>query len=120
VRARARPLAEHSRGLMPIDEDTREVIGSCAFKAPPSEDGTVEIAYFTYPTFERRGYATEMARKLIELASGSADVRRIVAHTLPEANASTRVLEKAGMIFVGEVIDSDDGRVWRWELPAEA
>jgi RimJ/RimL family protein N-acetyltransferase len=103
-------------GYFVVDEHTREVIGSCAFKAPPSEDGTVEIAYFTYPAFERRGYATAMARKLIELASGSMDVRRIVAHTLPEANASTRVLEKAGMILVGEVIDSEDGRVWRWEL----
>ena len=65
--------------LDPAIEHTGEVIGSCAFKAPPSEDGTVEIAYFTYPTFERRGYATAMARELIELASGSADVRRIVA-----------------------------------------
>lgn len=107
-------------GYFVVDEETREVIGSCAFKAPPSDDGTVEIAYFTYPTFERRGYATAMARKLIELASRSADVRRIVAHTLPEANASTRVLERAGMMFVGEVVDSEDGRVWRWELPTEA
>lgn len=107
-------------GYFAVDGQTREVVGSCAFKAPPSEDGTVEIAYFTYPTFERRGYATEMARRLIELANGSADVRRIVAHTLPEANASTRVLEKAGMIFVGEVADPQDGRVWRWELTTEA
>ena len=87
-------------GYFVVDEGTRDVIGSCAFKAPPSEDGTVEIAYFTYPSFERRGYATRMATKLIELASGSAAVRRIIAHTLPETNASTRVLEKAGMTFV--------------------
>ena len=107
-------------GYFVVDEETCEVIGSCAFKAPPSEDGAVEIAYFTYPTFERRGYATEMARKLIELASSSTDVRRIVAHTLPEANASTRVLEKAGMNFVGEGLDPEDGRVWRWELSTEA
>ena len=53
---------------------------------------------FHIPHFRMPRYATEMARKLIELASSSADVRRIVAHTLPEANASTRVLEKAGMI----------------------
>jgi [ribosomal protein S5]-alanine N-acetyltransferase len=107
-------------GYFVVDEDTREVIGSCAFKSAPSEDGTVEIAYFTYPDFERRGYATQMARKLIELASGSRDVQRIVAHTLPEANASTRVLEKSGMTFVGEVIDSEDGRVWRWQSPNDA
>jgi [ribosomal protein S5]-alanine N-acetyltransferase len=103
-------------GYFVVDPGTREVVGTCAFKTPPIEDGTVEIAYFTYPGFEGRGYATGMARKLIELASGSAAVRRVVAHTLPETNASTRVLEKAGMNFVGEVIDPEDGRVWRWQV----
>lgn len=87
---------------------------------PPNDEGAVEIAYFTYPGFEGQGYATEMARKLIELASGSTAVRRIIAHTLPEANASTRVLERAGMTFVGEVIDPEDGRVWRWQVPVAA
>jgi RimJ/RimL family protein N-acetyltransferase len=103
-------------GYFVVDEGTREVVGSCAFKAPPSEEGTVEIAYFTYPGFEGRGYATAMARKLIALASTSAAVRQIVAHTLPETNASTRVLEKVGMRLVGEVNDPEDGRVWRWQV----
>ena len=103
-------------GYFVVDEDTRNVVGSCAFKSAPTEDGTVEIAYFTYPGFEGRGYATAMARKLIELASGSPVVRRVVAHTLPETNASTRVLEKVGMTFAGEVVDLEDGRVWRWEV----
>jgi RimJ/RimL family protein N-acetyltransferase len=57
-----------------------------------------------------------MARKLIALANGSPNVRKIIAHTLPETSASTRVLEKVGMTYVGEVIDPEDGRVWRWEL----
>lgn len=105
-------------GHFVVDEGTREVVGSCAFKAPPTEEGTVEIAYFTYPGFEGRGYATGMARKLIELASGSTAVRRVIAHTLPETNASTRVLERVGMNFVGEVIDPEDGRVWRWQVQA--
>ena len=107
-------------GYFVVDEGTREVVGSCAFKAPPTEEGTVEIAYFTYPGFEGRGYATGMARKLIELASGSTAVRWVIAHTLPETNASTRVLEKVGMNFVGEVIDPEDGRVWRWQVQAGA
>jgi RimJ/RimL family protein N-acetyltransferase len=42
-------------------------------------------------------------------------VRRAIAHTLPEANASGRVLAKCGLRFVGEVIDPEDGSVWRWE-----
>ncbi len=102
-------------GYFVVDTGTRQVVGSCAFKGPPTEDGTVEIAYFTYPGFEGKGYATSMARKLVELATGSTAVKRIIAHTLPEAIASTRVLETAAMSFVGEVMDPDDGRVWQWQ-----
>jgi RimJ/RimL family protein N-acetyltransferase len=101
-------------GYFAVDEETREVVGSCAFKAPPTQDCIVEIAYFTYPGFEGRGYATAMARRLIESAKRSGAIREVIAHTLPEKNASTRVLEKAGMSFTGEVIDPDDGSVWRW------
>ncbi len=101
-------------GYFVVDTYTREVVGSCAFKGPPTGDGTAEIAYFTYSGFEGKGYATSMARKLIELATGCTAVNRVIAHTLPKANASTRVLEKVAMRFVGEVIDPDDGRVWQW------
>ena len=106
----------HWDGYFVVDEGTRELVGSCAFKTPPTDDGTVEIAYFTYPGFEGRGYATAMANKLIELASGSPMVRRVVAHTLADTSASTRVLEKAGMTFSREVVDPEDGLVWRWEM----
>ena len=102
-------------GYFVVDADTREVVGSCAFKGEPTEDGSVEIAYFTYPDFEGQGYATLMARKLIDLASCDATVTRVIAHTLPKASASTRVLEKVAMSFSGEVVDSDDGPVWQWQ-----
>ena len=101
-------------GYFVVDEDTHEVVGSCAFKTPPTPEGSVEIAYFTYPPYEGRGYASEMARRLVELATQAGTVESIVAHTLPEPSASTRVLEKAGLALVGEVIDPEDGRVWRW------
>ena len=107
-------------GYFVVDTNTREVVGSCAFKGQPTEDGTVEIAYFTYPDFEGQGYATSMARKLIELATSCATVKRVIAHTLPGANASTRVLQKVSMTLVGEVIDPDDGRVWQWQLEIRA
>jgi [ribosomal protein S5]-alanine N-acetyltransferase len=103
-------------GHLAVDDDSRAVIGTCAFKSPPTGEATVEIAYFTFPDYEGKGYATAMATKLVEAANGSPEVRRIIARTLPETNASTRVLEKIGMRFVGEVIDPDDGRVWEWEI----
>ena len=75
-------------GYFVVDEDTREVVGSCAFKGPPAADGIVEIAYFTY-LGSRRGYATAMATKQIRagerLAGGAAGDRP----TLPEPNASS-------------------------------
>lgn len=57
-----------------------------------------------------------MARKLIELAGGAAEVRRVIAHTPPETNASNHLLQKVGMSFVGEVTDPEDGLVWRWDV----
>ena len=107
-------------GYFVVDTATREVVGSCAFKGQPTDDGTVEIAYFTYPEFEGKGYATSMARKLIDLATRCKTVNRVLAHTLPRTNSSTRVLEKNEMTFVGEVTDPDDGRVWRWQTQIRA
>lgn len=103
-------------GYFVVDPQTQEVVGSCAFKAPPTAEGAVEIAYFTYPGFEGRGYATAVARKLIALAAGAAEVKEVIAHTLPEVGASARVLEKAGMSRVGELEDPVDGLVWRWRV----
>ncbi len=108
-------------GYFVIDSTTREVVGSCAFKGPPREEGparegTVEIAYFTFPGFKGNGYATSMARKLIALATHCEKVQRVIAHTLAQTSASTRVLEKSGMTFVGELNDPDDGPIWQWQI----
>lgn len=94
----------------------RQVVGVCAFKDSPNAAGEVEIAYFTYPPYERRGIATAMARELIVIARSQLNAPQVIAHTLPERNASTRVLERNGLRFTGEVMDPEDGRVWRWEL----
>jgi RimJ/RimL family protein N-acetyltransferase len=90
-------------------------IGSCGFKGPPSADGRVEIAYGIDADHQGKGYATEAAEALTAYAFRSGQVRVVMAHTLPEANASTRVLTKCGFRFVGEVTDPEDGLVWRWE-----
>jgi len=102
-------LAERARG---------EIIGTAGFKGPPDGDGMVEIAYGVVPSVEGRGYATEAAGALVRFAAADERVRLIRAHTLPELNASTRVLRKCGFVHIGEVIDSEDGPVWRWERGA--
>jgi len=89
-------------------------IGICAFKAAPDRAGVVEIAYMTFPAYEGRGFATAMAAALVEVADGGGAAMAI-AHTLPEENASCRALRRNGFTHAGEVIDPEDGLVWRWE-----
>jgi [ribosomal protein S5]-alanine N-acetyltransferase len=101
-----------------VADGTNQVIGTCAFKSAPNGEGLVEIAYYTFPGFEGRGYATAMAAALLEIAGQEKDVPNVIAHTLPERNASARLLERLGFRFAGDVIDPEDGPVWRWEMPA--
>jgi [ribosomal protein S5]-alanine N-acetyltransferase len=113
------PRAAEWGGYLVIDEARGVVIGTCGFAHGPEADGTVEIAYFTFPEFERRGYATAMAAVLVERALRSGIVREVVAHTLPVRNASTRVLEKVGLQRAGEAHDPEVGKVWRWVCRTE-
>ena len=104
-------------GFAVVEGDSDTVVGAAGFKGPPDDDGVVEIAYGIVPACEGRGYATEAAAALVDFARGDARTRIVRAHTLPERNASTHVLTKCGFEFRGEVIDPEDGLVWRWELP---
>ena len=101
-------------GFAIVERASGAAVGNCGFKGPPV-DGMVEIAYGISPEFQGRGYATEAAGALANHAASSEDVRVVRAHTLPGPNASTRVLEKCGFRCLGEVIDPEDGLVWRWE-----
>jgi len=103
----------HGFGMLHMADG--KVIGAAGFKGPPGEDGAVEIAYGLVPEYQGRGYATEAAAALVDFAVESGRVRIARAHTLPQKNASTRVLTKCSFEFVGEVVDPEDGPVWRWE-----
>jgi RimJ/RimL family protein N-acetyltransferase len=106
-------------GFWVIEKESGQIVGGAGFKGAPDADGMVEIAYGIVRSREGRGYATEAARALIHFAARDARVRRIRAHTLPAANASTKVLRKCGFLHVGEVVDPEDGPVWRWERSAQ-
>ena len=90
-------------------------VGLGSFKGPPVE-GVVEIAYAVVPEQQGKGYATAAARAMVEYAFRSPDVTKVLAHTLPSGVASQRVLLKSGFSQVGEVVDPEDGLVWRFEI----
>lgn len=94
---------------------TGESIGTAGYKGPPTADGMVEIAYQVVPEHQGQGYATEAASALIAFAFQHREIKLVRAHTVPEPNASACVLSKCGFTHLGEVIDAEDGLVWRWE-----
>ena len=102
-------------GFAMVHRATNEPVGTCGFKGPPEPDGIVEIAYGVVPDHQGKGYATEAAEALVDYAFSSDQVRVVRAHTLLQSNASTRVLVKCGFKLIGEVIEPEDGLVWRWE-----
>ena len=109
-----------THGFSLVHRDSGIVVGKSGFKGPPAADGMVEIAYGVDADYQGKGYATEAAQALVAFAFSNGRVRVVRAHTLPESNASTRVLTKCGFQHIGEVIDPEDGLVWRWEKHNDA
>ena len=88
-------------------------VGACGFTSPPAEQ-VAEIAYFTFPDFEKRGIATRMAQRLVLIAQERDPSVKIIAHTLTEDNASNHILKKLGFAFSGTVDHPEDGKIWEW------
>ena len=93
-------------------------VGVCGFKGQPV-GGRVEIAYGTAPGQEGKGVATELARELVGIAREKDASLAVVAQTLPNENASTRILTKLGFQRKRTVDHPEDGLVWEWELAAD-
>ncbi|MEG3143577.1 GNAT family N-acetyltransferase [Sphingomonas sp. RT2P30] len=100
-----------------VDTAGERMVGLSGFKAPPA-NGAVEIGYLTFPRYEGHGYATRTIAALV--AHAWREVALVVAHTLPLPNASNAVLARHGFSHVGEVLDPEDGLVWRWEKSRRA
>ena len=81
--------------------ERRLAIGNGGLKGLPSPDGTAEVGYSTIPEFQRQGYAPEATEALIAWTFGHPQITRVIAHTLPELQASIRVMEKNGFTFTG-------------------
>ncbi len=93
--------------------DGDAIVGGAAFVGPVT-GGCVEIAYYTLPEHEGRGVATFAAAALVAIAQASPERPVITAKTLPETNASTRILTRLGFVRAGVVQDDDIGDAWLW------
>lgn len=97
-----------------VSGEPPELVGWGGFKGPP-RNGVVEIGYEIAESRRNRGLATAAARVMVAEAFADERVTEVIAHTFPEPNASTRVLEKLGFTRAGDA-DEDGERVWRHSL----
>lgn len=86
--------------LIAEDAVSHARIGTCSFI--PSPDGAAyDIAYCVHRACWRRGYATEMARGMIDYARAQG-AKKVTVRINRENAASNRVAQKLGFTVVGE------------------
>jgi ribosomal-protein-alanine N-acetyltransferase len=91
------------------------LLGIGGFKGAPNAEGEVEIGYSMLVSYRERGLATEAVNALMGWAYGHEAVKRVIANTPGDRNASHRVLEKAGFSQVATFPDPDEGfEVIQW------
>ncbi|WP_172448448.1 GNAT family N-acetyltransferase [Caulobacter mirabilis] len=98
-----------------FDAADGRLIGLGGYKGAPAS-GFVEIGYELAPSVRGRGLATEAARGMVDHAFAQPEIDHVVAHTLPEENASVAILRRLGFHLDDVVEDEDVGAVWRWRL----
>ena len=111
-KVKANPGSDMWWSWLPLLKAENRLIGNGGYKGPP-QDGMVEIGYEVALAYRQQGFATEIALALVAYAFTHADVHTVIAHTLPEENASVRVLRRCGFTFAEEVMDPEDGLIWK-------
>lgn len=121
---RAREMAReraHSTEFWAVElQAEARVVGHVSFvRQEPFELYTWEIGFIFNPTYQRRGYATESAKAVLDHGFREEKAHRVIAHCNPENVASWRVLEKAGLAREGHLRknvffrkDQDGNPVW--------
>lgn len=93
---------EHGFGLWAVElKETGELIGDAGLFLVQGVGPEVEVAYHLGRKWWDQGYATEAASACLRFGFQECALTEIIAICFPEHVASRRVMEKAGMTYVG-------------------
>jgi [ribosomal protein S5]-alanine N-acetyltransferase len=97
------------------------MVGHGGYDGPPGNNAAqapdaVEFGYAIFPPYRGRGYATEAARLLIDLAEKRAGVRHFVVAISPRNSPSLAIARKLGFVRTGERADEERGVEHVFEL----
>ncbi|UYZ59902.1 GNAT family N-acetyltransferase [Hymenobacter latericus] len=86
--------------FLTIEKASGEVVGLHLLK-PLDQTELIEVGYRLLPAFWGRGYATEMAKALVQYGFEQLNLPQVVGITTDANIASQHVLEKCGLRFQG-------------------
>jgi RimJ/RimL family protein N-acetyltransferase len=118
-KARGSTLAEDgdSVSLAVVLKESGELIGDCMLRLVSREHRQGEIGFVFHPDHHGRGYATEAARLLLEIAFEDLDLHRVVGRLEPRNAASAGVLERIGMRREAHLVENEFVKgEWQSEL----
>jgi [ribosomal protein S5]-alanine N-acetyltransferase len=110
--------AEPEWGGIMIERASSTAIGQIGCKGPPNSSGEVEIGYGVNPSFQGRGYASELVTAFAAWLLERKSVTCVRAETVMDNLASQRVLEKSGFVRAGTRDDPEDGTLMLWQRTA--
>jgi ribosomal-protein-alanine N-acetyltransferase len=93
---------------------SRDIIGFCGLKYLPELD-EVDVGFRFLPEYWGQGLATEACAASITFGFDTLKLDRIIGLVLSENAASIRVLEKCGMIRIGD-INFDGEQAMKYEI----
>jgi RimJ/RimL family protein N-acetyltransferase len=98
-------LYNHGRWAVHVKPEL-EFIGWCGLKTRP-ELNEIDLGYRFIQAAWGKGYATEAAFVCIKYGFEKLRLPRIVGRAMPGNIGSIRVLEKCGMVYIGEEVVDD-------------
>jgi RimJ/RimL family protein N-acetyltransferase len=86
---------------------TGELIGDCNLHWTSAEHRQGEIGFVFHPDHHGKGYATEAAEALLELAFDGLRLHRVIGRLEARNAASARVLERLGMRQEAHLVENE-------------
>jgi RimJ/RimL family protein N-acetyltransferase len=90
-----------------ILRDTGELVADLSLWMVSEGHKQGELGFTVHPAHQRRGYATEAARPLLDFAFNTAGLHRVIGRTEARNAASVRVFEKLGMRYEAHFIENE-------------
>jgi RimJ/RimL family protein N-acetyltransferase len=87
--------------------ETGEVVGDVSFGFVSEEHRTGEVGFVLKPGFTGRGYATEMAARMLRLGFDELGLHRVIGRLDARNDSSARVLQRLGMRREALLVDNE-------------